>query len=509
VLRLGGLAFGLPELFHPDEPAYVLQALAVARGLPDGLTFANPPLFKYLLLVDYAFAFGVGRLLGTTGSPQDFVNQFRADPSQLYLIARATSAVVGAATTIAAFALGAEVGGRRVGLISAALAAIAYLMVRDSHFGVNDALVTLLVTGGLVFCVRVARVGRRRDYVLAGALTGLAFAAKYQGLALLAPLTLAHLLRSSQRRRANLMLSSAACLAVAVVGFPSLVTEPGKVMRDVYEHLYLSATSGYDGLDPAGGYVSYAKALGIGLGWPLLLTAVAGIALSVVRRHRALLVLGSLPLVLFLVLGSQQLFFARFLLPAVPALLVEAAVVVDAVATIRPALGLGLALLVAIPTLSDSVRFDVLLGRDDTRRLARDWIEANLADGSRLVVDAAPLGPTLSARRLNVLVANDWSLFDFTPTDYSARGVDYMVTSSFTADARAIDAARDARRLAFYADLRISADVVAEFRPFSGSQPPPFVYDQIYAPFSSLSELERPGPTVTVFRLSAGRDRPP
>ena len=41
-----GIAFGLPLLYHPDEPAYVLQALAVGRGLPDGLTFANPPLFN-------------------------------------------------------------------------------------------------------------------------------------------------------------------------------------------------------------------------------------------------------------------------------------------------------------------------------------------------------------------------------------------------------------------------------------------------------------------------------
>src|ERR1700730_14895481 len=45
-----GNGFGFPDLLHPDEPAYVLQALAVARGLPDGLTFANPPLYKYVLL---------------------------------------------------------------------------------------------------------------------------------------------------------------------------------------------------------------------------------------------------------------------------------------------------------------------------------------------------------------------------------------------------------------------------------------------------------------------------
>ena len=51
---MAGIGFGLPDLLHPDEPAYVLQALAIAARLPNGLTFANPPLFKYLLLGEYA-----------------------------------------------------------------------------------------------------------------------------------------------------------------------------------------------------------------------------------------------------------------------------------------------------------------------------------------------------------------------------------------------------------------------------------------------------------------------
>src|SRR5438105_4081332 len=87
-LRVWGIGFGLPDLYHPDEPAYVLQALAVARGLPDGLTFANPPLYKYLLLVEYTATYAAQRLVGTTHSPQEFVDQFRADPSALYLLAR-------------------------------------------------------------------------------------------------------------------------------------------------------------------------------------------------------------------------------------------------------------------------------------------------------------------------------------------------------------------------------------------------------------------------------------
>ncbi|MBV9898700.1 MAG: hypothetical protein JO020_31485, partial [Chloroflexi bacterium] len=109
-LRLWGISFGLPQLYHPDEPAYVLQALAIGRGLPGGLTFANPPLFKYLLLLEYAATYVVERALGQAASAAEFVEQFRADPSRLYLIARVTSAVLGALTALATALLGTQVG---------------------------------------------------------------------------------------------------------------------------------------------------------------------------------------------------------------------------------------------------------------------------------------------------------------------------------------------------------------------------------------------------------------
>src|SRR5688572_23346888 len=82
-LRLWGITFGLPDLYHPDEPQHVLQALAVARGLPGGLTFGNPPLYKYLLLAEYAAVYGFGRLDGAYTSPRDFASQVRADPTLL------------------------------------------------------------------------------------------------------------------------------------------------------------------------------------------------------------------------------------------------------------------------------------------------------------------------------------------------------------------------------------------------------------------------------------------
>ena len=99
-----------------------------------------------------------------------------------------------------------------------------------------------------------------------------------------------------------------------------------------------------------------------------------------------------------------------------------------------------------------------------------------------------------------MLVANEWELADFTLDDYQRRGVTYIVSSSFVADAHAVDPGREARRREFYASLESMATRVAEFRPSAGAEPG-FVYDRIYAPFDSLSAFDRPGPTIRVYAL--------
>ena len=506
----------------------MLQALAVGRGLPDGLTFANPPLFKYLLLGEYTLVYGVLRVFSVTHSTTEFVDQFRADPSLLYLVARVTSAVFGALTVLAAAALGAQLGGtlhppvekRRIGLLAGGLTAVTFLLVRDSHFATNDALVALLVTTGLVFCARIASAAStRRDYALAGVLAGLAFSAKYYGIALLLPLVLAHLLArrgggagySRGATAANLVLGLGACALAAVVTFPSLVTEPGRVLQDVYLHLYLQATGGYDGLDSAGGDVFYARTLALGLGWPLLLAAVAGSALSVgllsARRpgsgsNPAALVVAVFAVAFIAVLGAERLYFARFLLPVLPALLVEAALALDWLFQRQVYVAFAATLVVATPTAIDAVRLDHLLTQTDTRTLASDWIATSLPSTTTIAVDAAPLGPSVRGDLgERAFVANADALFDLSPADYRARGIQYLVVSSFTLEAPAVDPTREARRQAFATALTTEATRIAQFRPVSGEAEPPFMYDQIYGPFNALKDLQRPGPTLSVYQL--------
>ena len=64
-------------------------------------------------------------------------------------------------------------------LAAAALLSLAFLHVRDSHFGVTDVPMTFLVLVAFLFIVRLSESGETRDLIAAGVAAGLATSTKY------------------------------------------------------------------------------------------------------------------------------------------------------------------------------------------------------------------------------------------------------------------------------------------------------------------------------------------
>jgi len=168
----------------------------------------------------------------------------------------------------------------------------------------------------------------------------------------------------------------------------------------------------------------------------------------------------------------------------------------------RPAVGILVSGMLIVPTFADAVRFDSILNQTDTRTLARQWVAESLPADASVAVDAPPLGPTLTGPR--VVVANESSLFETSIEDYRAMGVQYLVVSSYVLEAHAIDPSREQRRQDFLQLIALhqQTSVVAQFRPYTGETEPPFAYDSIYGPWTDLDRLVRPGPTISIYRLT-------
>ncbi|MBN1877013.1 MAG: glycosyltransferase family 39 protein [Anaerolineae bacterium] len=525
-LRLWGIGFGLPYEYHVDEVQYVRQAASMGSQGLEPVWWNNPPFYKYVLLAEYGGLFAVGRILGWYASTADFGARHMVDPTILYLLARGTTAVLGTLTVALAYLLGKTAYSRLVGLLSAVFLAVAFLHVRDSHFAVNDIPLTFFTTVMLLASIKIAQSGKPKWYAVAGIALGLGFATKYSAALAGFPLLAAHLLSPGFRfakgqwgwRRIGL--AALATCGAAVLGSPYFVLTPGKVIHDAYQALYLAGQSGFEGwqIDPAGGFLFYLKTLSWGLGIGLLLVSIAGLIYDLVRRQPPDVILATFILLGYLFWGRQQMYFARFIIPLIPPLLVLAAALVEKAAQrfapasgkVNRTLAIAALLLMAQP-LTQSLRLDYLWTQTDTRTLARQWIEQNLPADARIAVDWRTHAPPLSTadqpavaagREYDVLIVGGAGLAEYTLEWYREQGLDYLIASSFIYNISLLDAAKDTTRRAFYASLDRDLMLIQTFWPNTTQMEPSFIFDEVVGPAVSLWQRERPGPVLKIYRVS-------
>ena len=315
----------------------------------------------------------------------------RIEYHHLLLVGRSLAALFDTLTVWLVFVIGKRLYGQGVGLAAAALTAFTVLHIQQAHFFVTDPFLTTAVVAALYWMIRLAASGphRWREGLVAGALMGLAVGAKFSAVLLLLPLTLAvlwqrrvlplekgtalarRLMRCWRWVRRPLAEVAVALLAAAVV---FAVTNPFALLDNSCEtsiggfqipfsdrvvpplavnscYLKNIGTQGamvrggsqipftfqYIGTPP---YVYYLDQMARwGQGIPLAATGFAGLAWAVWRvsraRHRvdpgeAVLLAWVIPF--FIVTGSFQVKFLRYLLPLTPFLSIYGAALLSRIA---------------------------------------------------------------------------------------------------------------------------------------------------------------------------------
>jgi hypothetical protein len=172
VLRLWGVREGLPFVYNIDEADhFVPHAVEMfAKHTLNPHYFANPPAFTYLLHIVFAVYYG-----GAHGA----THALASDPASVYTLARVVAALLGTLALWLLYLVGARLFSRAVGLLAAAIEAVAFLPVFYAHLALNDVPTLAPLTLSLLGSAGVLRKGRRRDHLLAGLGLGLACASKY------------------------------------------------------------------------------------------------------------------------------------------------------------------------------------------------------------------------------------------------------------------------------------------------------------------------------------------
>ncbi len=434
-LRLWGIEQGLPYAYNADEADhFVPHAIAMFGQHLNPHYFANPPAYTYLLHYLFALAYG-----GAAGVQ----HAIAAHPAEVFTLARVAAAVLGVLALWLLYATGARLFGRGVGLLAAAIQAVAFLPVFYAHLALGDVPTLAPLTLSLLGTAGVLRKGRARDHLLAGVGLGLACATKYTAGIVLVPylaavaaryLDVAARLGSPRAARGavgGIALAGTVALVAFLLANPYAILDYSDFHSELVHQSTLSAEAqGKLGAPRDGGLAYYLWTLTWGLGWAPALAALAG-AVSVWWRERALgWLLVPAPALYLVFMGTQGRYFGRWLLPIFPILCLLAALfacqLVDTVVRLasrsrrvgppfdpddaagtgagrapapraggRSPLRIGLtALLVAVllaQGLVYSVHAGKVLARADTRNLTREWMLAHIPVGAPIVVE--PVAP--------------------------------------------------------------------------------------------------------------------
>ena len=331
--------------------------------------------------------------------PATIGGAFAADPTTAFALARAASGFLGAlAVALLAIAGARLFEDKRVGALAGALLAVAFLPVHYSHFALNDVPTLAPLAAALIGIAGIYRTGRTREYALAGVALGVAIATKYQaGIVLVTLVAAAFASPVVHARVRNLALA----LGLLVRGLrgrqPVRAARPRGLPRGAARSRPRppARRAASSASRTSSGWRYYLGTFTWGFGWLPSLFALGGAVALAVRQRRLAILLAPAPLLLFLYLGEQARFFARWMLPIYPILCLLAAYAAVALVDrlrVRPALALGaLSVLLLAQGLVFSVHNDRVLARADTRWVAREWMKANIPAGANIVME--PIAP--------------------------------------------------------------------------------------------------------------------
>lgn len=533
-LRLNGLGFGLPFVYHPDEHYIPFYAFESGHNRFNPGWFGYPSLFMYVVLSVYIVYFMVLNLTGRSVSTSDLYRLFREDPTVFYLLGRGVVALLGTATILLVYEIGRRAYGRLAGVLASLFMAVCLLHVRESHFLTVDVPTTFLIVGALLLSVE-ALGGKRKWLWYSAALSGLAGACKYPGMLVVAcPLTVAWLLRRGRasngsrpctRTFPTAFLSGLllVCGAAFIAGCPYCLLDLKVFWNDLgYQSWATWRTEMLFGSHPEGGLYYLKGALIGGMGIPLAISCLLGLGYGLWRRRPEDIVICT-----FLVTYGAYLVFAhrqwgRWFVPLVPCFCLLSGRLCQTLwrllfhrAGLRRRL-IGAAfvpLLIYVPA-RDSIRMGLLLKRKDTRTQAWEWLTATCQEGDRILVTAfGPQFPNLEKRQPATVHLENSLLLDREIWEnaseppkaprfafIASEGIDYVVLNSFY-EGPLEDAGKRSGPfdlLAYKACFREVRSKCSLLRTFG--KPMPWNVEDIYGPLTRLSLRNRPGPYIEVYK---------
>ncbi len=537
ILRLIGIGFGLPNLYHADEPIIVNHALAYGSGDFNPHFFNIPPLVSYLLFLVYGLYYLIGHFVGFFPSANDFLYLFVNNPSSFYLIARILfGAILGTFTIYVLYRLVRRFFSWEHAILSALILGFNFLHVRDSHYIYVDIPLVLVLIVGFFPIFRLSQKFSWKSYLLFGCLLGLIVAIKYNGVFIVIPFLFVHFLTYGFKIN-RLLVTLLISLAVYTILNPFSVLDFNHFLSELYEQSRSE--------NVLGPFHHLTYSLSGGVGWAILFFSTVGIGQSVFQKDIKKIAVTIFVISYYFVLCFMSQPYDRYVLPLIPFLAFLAS---DGLIAIKNRLELNpfffctLIFILVSPSLAKIDLSNLLFLRKDIRTVAKEWFEASISNGAKIALDSPFFMPRLKFTlsqleekklyllsqnrhqktqllRINAMIKQGKEANEARYKLYFLNGIPHSDSDFLFSNPRAsyqVSALKkqgieyiilcpiDKHQTVFYDDVHKNADLIAVFSPYKDHSNGPIDQQALTGgPFiwNELIARERNGQIIAIYKL--------
>jgi 4-amino-4-deoxy-L-arabinose transferase-like glycosyltransferase len=444
-LRLWGIGYDLPHIYHPDEPGYIAISQNIFKtGDLNPHFFNYPSLFFYINALAYVPYYLAGTLSGVFHAPGDIASPLslamgvsQTQMPTTVLMGRLITMCFGIGSAALVFLIGTRLAGKAVvGMFAAFMMAVSPAAVRHSQLVTPDTLVVFFALASVWASVLVCQEGKTWQYAMGGICVGLTISSKYNGALVLLPLLLAHLLRCGRAALTDrrLYLALMLCGIGFLVSTPYAMLDSSKFVADLrFEAMhYSSGHAGMEG-DSLRWYLDY---MWTTTGLICVLAAIEGLR-GVYSRSKEIILLAIFALVYLGFISGFQVRNDRTFLPITPFLFLLASSSLvywfSRIGAFKARLArtlslavftcLTLALLIApaLNTVSDAAQRMTA----DSRTTARNWIAENIPCGASIAIES--YSPFVDPACFSV--QGSARMIDHLPEWYAENGFEYLIFS--------------------------------------------------------------------------------
>ncbi len=458
-LRLWGVQHDLPHSYYPDELHFVQRAVSFGSGDLNPHWFHKPALYMYLLFVEYGLYYCAGFLIGSWQSVSEFAVSFVESAGAFILIGRLTTVLFSLASLVAVYRIGEKHFGRHVGLVAALLLSLVVGHVEPSRWVKADVPAAFFAIASAYFLLNYLRDGRWKAINLAAALAAMGSATKYYPVVMLLPISVAAVCGRGAgqgrwpHRGAQLLCAGVVYCAVFLVCSPfNLLDARGRqqtlgsfgVGARLERLVSNQPTTGPDAhinermslLEGASDYVGVLVSER-GMGGVIAVICMTGFCIMLARRDRDMCVFAIYPVVFAFVSIVVYPGYAgpRHQCTIYPFLAVIGGAALVWCADLQPRFNrlvyatLGVALCVP---LASNLKLSASILKTDARTVAKRWIEAEIPDGTRLLVSEH--GPELRVCKKRIDQMLERSLQADADGQFTAHYADYLRLQSVAAE---------------------------------------------------------------------------